>query len=204
MRGRTARRGSVLMEFVLSMPLMITLIFLVVQFAQIWTVRQVVAYSAFCATRSMLSAAPSEWSSAKPKSMRCDHRAAARALAWVNIYSPAGGGKRVPGWGTVPQSASVDDRVEVESSHSAGEYATSKVTFKFPLLVPVAGQMISYLAKNRAEDAKYSKIGSPTLMWSGEEELFEKIPYIELTERCVLPLPFDPSAQPANAYAISE
>ena len=38
MSSAYARRGSVLMEFVVSMPVLVTLVFLVLQFAQIWTV----------------------------------------------------------------------------------------------------------------------------------------------------------------------
>ncbi|MBO7482716.1 MAG: pilus assembly protein [Kiritimatiellae bacterium] len=198
MTARGTRKGSVLMEFVLSMPIMITLIFLVVQFAQVWTARQMVSYAAFCATRSMLSANPKEWQNGG-KTSRCDHVAASRVLAWVNIYGP-GDTMMVPGWGKIPQSSSVDDRLEVESNHVEGQYATSKVKYKFPLLIPVAGQMVSYLAQHSANEAKYMSSGTPETMWSGEEELFDDVPYIELTETCVLPLPYDPSSQPENAY----
>ena len=199
MTFRAGKRGSVLMEFVVSMPVLLTLVFLVVLFAQIWTVRQMVAYSAFCAARSMLSAGPAEWSAGKAKTSRCDHVAASRVLAWVNEYGP-GAGKKVPGWGDIPESAGVDDRLEVASTFVAGQYASSKVVYRFPLLVPVAGQMVSFLAKHSADESRYMAIGSPSLMWSGEEELFGGVPYIELTETCVLPLPYDPSAQPMNAY----
>ena len=54
--ARTKRRGSVLMEFVMTMPLLMMLVMLVLQFALIVTARQLVAYAAFCAARSTLSA----------------------------------------------------------------------------------------------------------------------------------------------------
>ncbi len=200
MSSAYARRGSVLMEFVVSMPVLVTLVFLVLQFAQIWTVRQLVSYSAFCATRSLLSAGPHEWAAGKAKASRCDHAAASRVLAWVNEFGRGGGAKSVPGWGEIPESAGVDNRLEVESSFVPGQYASSKVVYRFPLLVPVAGQMISFLARHSADESRYMEIGSPSLMWSGEEELFDGVPYIELTETCVLPLPFDPTAQPGMAY----
>ena len=202
MTARRGRIGSVMMEFVIAMPVLVVLVMLVVQFAQLWTVRQMVSYSAFCAARSTLSANPAEWSSAKPKAGRCDHAAAARVLSWVALFgSGAGaGGKDVPGWGEIPESDRIDSRIEVKSEHVAGQYASSTVVFKFPMLVPVAGQMISFLAKRPADGSRYMGMDSPSLMWSGEEELFDGVPYIELTETCVLPLPFDPAAQPQNSY----
>ena len=232
------KKGSILMEFVLTMPILFMLIMLVLQFAQIMVVRQFVAYAAFCSTRSMLCSNPSEFDSKNPKQFQCTHQAARRVLAWVNIfgtpetahlrgweegYAEVGAGDfsdigdkstesyvtmmygssethdvLVPGWGQIPESNSIDRRLEVEYGPRGfdgrfapnGKYAYSTVRYKFPLLIPIAGQMISFLAKHSAEESLYVKSKASMSGWTGEEELFDGVPYIELTETCVLPLPY--------------
>lgn len=240
MKGVNQRTGSMLMEFVISMPILVMLIMLVIQFAQIWTIRQYVVYSAFCAARSLLSANLEEWSTFRDKKERCDHAAARRALAWVTILgtrssdhlrsfetadSNVGAGDfsdtsdkskfqfvtlirgdlgthdvMVPGWGQVNKSNSVDQRLNVKSSIVSCQYAKSSVSFKFPLLIPIAGQMISWFAKHRAEDSDFIKKNMELTGWTGEEETFDGFPYIELKETCVLPLPYSPARLPLNAY----
>lgn len=250
MNGRAARphaaadcRGSMLLEFVLTMPILFMLIMLILQFAQIMVVRQFVAYAAFCSTRSMLCSNPSEWDSKNPKQFQCTHQAARRVLAWVNIFgtpetahlrgseegylsvssgdfsdiqdtpltytSKLYGSKAthdvlIPGWGQIPESNSVDRRLEVECGPKIpnGKYAYSTVRYKFPLLIPVAGQMISFLAKHSADESLYMR--SKTLMpgWTGEQELFDGVPFIELTETCVLPLPYSTANLPGNAFGV--
>lgn len=236
------KKGSMLLEFVLTMPTLFMLIMLVLQVAQILVVRPFVAYAAFCSTRSMLCANRGEWNPKNDKQFQCTHQAARRALAWVNIFGtpetadlrgweeealepkPSAfsdidgtpiyyttkiyGSKKtkdvtVPGWGQIPASNSVDDRLDVDVESEGlgvfpGRYAASKVTYKFPLLIPVAGQMISFLARHSAEESLYVK--SKTLMpgWTGEQELFHGVPYIELTETCVLPLPYSPDKLPGG------
>ena len=239
MKGVNQRTGSMLMEFVISMPILVMLIMLVIQFAQIWTVRQCVAYSAFCAARSLLSANPVEWSTLRAKKERCDHAAARRVLSWVTMLGTRSSDRlrsfetadssvesaydkskfqfvtlirgdlgthdvMVPGWGQVNESNSIDMRLNVESWPRDGldyqGYAKSTVSFKFPLLIPIAGQMVSWLAKHRAEDSDFIKKNMELTGWTGEEETFDGFPYIELKETCVLPLPYSPARLPLNAY----
>ena len=240
MNGAPDRRGSMLLEFVLTMPILFILIMLILQFAQIMVVRQFVAYAAFCSTRSMLCSNPFEWDSRNPKSFQCTHQAARRALAWVNIfgtpetanmrgwdegYASVGSGDfsdigdkttesfvttlygskatqdvLVPGWGQIPESNSVDRRLEVECGPQIpnGKYAYSTVRYKFPLLIPVAGQMISFFTKHSADESLYMKSKTPPPGWTGEQELFDGVPYIELTETCVLPLPYSTANLPGG------
>ncbi len=109
----------------------------------------------------------------------------------------------VPGWGQVPESNSVDRRLKVEADPESGKgkYAAATVRYKFPLLIPVAGQMISFFAKNSVFDSQYMKNKDLTVGgWTGEEELFDGVPYIELKETCVLPLPYSTANLPENAF----
>ena len=219
------KKGSMLLEFVLTMPILIMLIMFVIQFAQIMVVRQFVAYAAFCSTRSMLCSNPSEWDpELNPKKERCTHQAARRVLAWVNIFgtpktahlrgweektlksfnpstfsdidnTPLSyttrvyGSKKthdvvVPGWGQIPESNSVDDRLEVDVMQKQGKYVASTVKYKFPLLIPGAGQMISAWVNES----------------DGKQALFHGVPFITLTETCVLPLPYSTANLPTSAF----
>ena len=207
-------RGSVLMEFVLTMPILITLIMLILQFSQIWVARQMVAYSAFCAARSMLSCNPAEWA-IKNSMENGAYQAARRALSWVTIMgksdtnhlrgwdeetrslgtfsdigettisyattiygSSATHDVLVPGWGQVPESNSVDIRLELNPRIVQGRYASAEVKYKFPLLMPVVAQLVA----------------------TGKCDGF---PCIDLTETCVLPLPYSTAQLPLKAYDYS-
>lgn len=236
------KKGSMLMEFVLVMPILFMLIMLIIQFAQIMVVRQFVAYAAFCSTRSMLCSNPSEWSPLNPKKQRCTHQAARRVLAWVNIFGDPDTADRrgweeetrslgkfsdlgettityttviygskgthdvlVPGWGQIPESNSVDVRLNVESGPLIpnGRYAYSTVKYDFPLLIPVAGQMIGFFMHHSASESKYMKSKGLPPGWLDdlpEDEKIHGMPYITLTETCVLPLPYSTANLPVNAF----
>lgn len=238
------KRGSMLMEFVLVMPILFMLIMLIIQFAQIMVVRQFVAYAAFCSTRSMLCSNPTEWDPQKPKKQRCDHQAARRVLAWVNIFGTpetaylrswdedylsisAGGfsdvtdepiaftttiyGSKythdvlVPGWGQIPESNSVDRRLDVTPGISPGKCAWSTVKYNFPLLVPVAGQMIGFFMHHSADESKYMKSKGLPPGWLDDlpdDEMLDGVPYITLTETCVLPLPYSTARLPGNPLGV--
>ena len=229
------RPGSMLMEFVLTMPILVVLIMLILQFAQLWLVREVVSYAAFCAARSTLCVVPMEQSDAAKK-------AAMQVLAWVNAFGGSNGGTgskgtydagamsdikagyefdyyegtaddsgnlKIPGWGGVPESSGLSDRVKVEldilsTARNIGgkKPVASAVTvkYKFPMLVPIAGQMISYLAKNSASESQYVKSEDLMPGWTGEEETFDGVPYIELVETGVVPMPYSTANFPFMAY----
>ena len=247
MVGRSSsdsRCGSMLMEFVLTMPVLFMLIMLILQFAQIMVVRQFVAYAAFCSTRSMLCSNPDEWDVKKPKKLRCTHQAARRVLAWVNIFGdPATANLRsreegylsvgsgdfsdvqgenlsyttiaygskethdvlVPGWGQIPESNSIDRRLDVDCGPKTpnGKYAYSTVKYKFPLLIPVAGQMIGFFMHHSADESQYMKSKDMPPGWIdslSEDEMLDGMPYITLTETCVLPLPHSTASLPISAF----
>ena len=238
---RDRRNGSMLMEFVLTMPILFMLIMLILQFAQIMVVRQFVAYAAFCSTRSMLCSNPTEWALKNSKN-NCAFQAARRVLAWVNIFGTpetahlrgweegylsvgsgdfsdvpgenlsyttiAYGSKAthdvlVPGWGQIPESNSIDRRLEVSPGVNPGKCAWSTVTYKFPLLIPVAGQMIGFFMHHSAAESQYMKSKDLPPGWLDnlpENEMVDGMPYITLTETCVLPLPYSTARLPVNAF----
>lgn len=244
MKSPWHRRGSMMVEFVLVMPILFMLIMGVLQFAQIMTARQFVAYAAFCSARSMLCSNPTEWALKNSKN-NCAYQAARRALSWVTLlgtsetsnlrgveeeeldfgvndfvdigidlgretYTTTMYGDSathdviVPGWGQVPESNSVDIRLNVTSGVSQGKCVWSKVQYKFPLVFPVVGQMISWFAKgNSYKDSRYLKNNNLAAGgWTGEEELLDGVPYIELTETCVLPMPYSSASLPGNPFGV--
>ena len=111
----------------------------------------------------------------------------------------------VPGWGQIPESNSVDKRLDVDSGPKIpnGKYAYSTVTYKFPLLIPVAGQMIGFFMHHSAGESQYMKSNSLPPGWIdslSDDEMLDGMPYITLTETCVLPLPYSTDALPRNAF----
>ena len=214
------RRGSVLMEFIIVAPLMLILISMILQFAQIWIAREITAYAAYCACRSVLSAGSGADDGSNRNAELGAQRAAELACSWMclagmpgsvrkssggasetlsdipryhdrtdisteeTIFSgngaPVSGEIVIPGWGAIPGSDSAgsndnvyDDRWEQgdrrvktmiirapgyrpeSTSHDdfiwidddkVIDYALVRVKFKFPLLLPLAGRMISWFA----------------------------------------------------------
>lgn len=252
MSAKRSRTGSVLMEFILVAPLMFLLISMVLQFAHIWTARQITAYAAYCATRAIMAVPPGEQKNAAQKA--AEVACSWMALAGLPNAAKAGGsttksvyvGKLhnvadvsdsvdvaeggtpvldetlIPGWGSIPGSDSVSKRVSVEIVRSGtGEpFAEVTVHFKFPLVLPLAGRMISLFANNpnpsRISDDTYKVTG-----WAGEKDGNEtvmdedgnavtrtggtwgadgKFPFITLTETCILPMPYSTAKFPTGGY----
>ena len=279
-----SRRGSVLMEFIMVAPLMIILVSMLLQFSQIWLAREITAYAAYCACRSVLSAGSSREAELGAQ------RAAELACSWMclagmpnaiestesgsskevdgipkfhteNISTketvhlddgaPVPGEIIIPGWGGIPGSDSAgsndsyhegrwehgDRRVrtmiiraggyEPETKNHDGfswvesdrkvKYALVRVRFKFPLMLPLAGRMISWFVGPSSTgvlgNAGMVDYGSHELTegnnaaWRGEETVMDEngellnrsnvdwgtgflFPVIELTEYCMLPMPY--------------
>lgn len=238
-RRSGSTRGSMLLESVLVLPLLFLLIMGVLQFAHIWTARHVVAYAAYCATRATLSVHPAEWAFGGTDSVA--YKAAKSVCAWINVAGKAEslvaakgarsttGELYIPGWGFVPESDSLDRRLDVKVNFVnvfgvQGGLASATVTYRFPLVLPVAGSIISWFAKNdvkKTDDGKGPQynLGSG---WTGEavvlddEKKFIKrrtkdgnlqlnylekgvFPYIELTETCYLPMPYSTANFPISS-----
>ena len=168
------KKGSVMMEFVLTMPIMIVLLMLVLQFGLIWIAREQTAYAAYCAARSSLSYAPDE-------QVKAANQAAQLALAWVNGAS-VGGEKSIPGWGDIPNSGGMEKWVSVEQTVNQG-YCVAKVTYDYPLGVPIAARLIS--AANSGKNTSIELIGG-----LADEAKKHGHYYITLEETCVLPIPY--------------
>jgi hypothetical protein len=210
-------RGSILAETVLVMPLLLLLIFGVIQFALIWTAKQMTAYAAFCATRAIMVVPPSEQENAA--------KAAANvALSWMCLaYDPKNyndKGVVIPGWGKVsrysrgsnndpdPEYDNLRVITEVTSTGVEEPDAAVKVTFRYPLLIP--GMAINRIVGNSenltADDMKVDmRNDTPNFydQWKkavGNPALIDGWPYITLTETCVLPMPYSTVNFPKGGF----
>jgi hypothetical protein len=217
------------MEFVLVAPLVIILVSMILQFAHIWTARQVTAYAAYCAARATMVVPKEEKKTAAKK-------AAELACAWMSLAGLPGstGGQEVmiKGWGTIPGSDSAGVRVKADvrsyGGPDDGNVAMVKVEFKFPLLLPLAGRMISYFVKQGEDnpgsgDLDPHDYGSHSLAegnnpaWSGQEAVMDesgvihyregatfaadgRFPAITLTDTCVLPMRYSAQKMRSGVY----
>jgi hypothetical protein len=203
--------GSAMMEFVLVMPLLFVMIMGVLQIAHIWMARQVVHYAAYCAARSTLTANHVQF-----RDQSVATAAALRVCAWIAFDDGEGSTQdvEIPGWGTIPFSGSVKKRTRVVTGYTDSEYmgmlgscpwqTRAVVEFDFALLMPVAGQMMSYLFKQDT-DTVIQKIRSgeisvkPGVGWTGQEEKKNySYPYITLKEMCILPKPYSTAIYPLS------
>ena len=195
---RDRRCGSILAETVLVMPLLLLLIFGIIQFALIWTAKQMTAYAAFCATRAIMVVPPAE-------QQKAAEDAAKAALSWMCI-ADGGAGARVviPGWGAIPGSGSADSRVTANilpnGDGTSDPIAAVKVKFKYPLLIP--GMSVNKIIGNSKRGQLVSSsdfYGNLNTLASKPDEI-SGWPYIELIETCVLPMPYSTKNFPTGGF----
>jgi hypothetical protein len=186
-----------MMEFVLVMPLLFVLIMGVVQIAQIWTARLVTHYAAFCAARATLTTN----STVLLLPGNPAAQAARQVCAWMAASDEGGNEADVPGWGEVPHSAELSKRVRVlplSGGWIGAEWLSgARVEFDFPLLIPVAGTMMGYLAKHGNEGTDFNLVSG----WTGQKDYGAyNGPYITLTETVWLPKPYKTANYPIALF----
>ena len=127
-----SERGSMLMETVVVMPLLIMLILGALQMAHIHIARQVVSYAAYAAARATL---PVE----KSKEKEAAEKAARRVLCWL-VATPDSmhDGVLMPD----PEAKAVKDRIlEFDLKQNTWDREV-EIRFAFPLVMPLAAQVI--------------------------------------------------------------
>ena len=198
------KRGSILAETVLVMPLLLLLIFGVIQFALIWTAKQMTAYAAFCATRAIMVVPDGE-------KLDAARKAAKVALSWMCMADQGENGVSIPGWGKVNGSGSVDRRVIITRNDLlvTGEnnpVAAVEVHFRYPLLIP--GMAVNKVLASAATANGAQTIGGTpdfyrdlsTAAGNPDTSIDGFWPWIELSEKCVLPMPYSTAAFPKDGF----
>ena len=202
---RYLRRGTVLMESVLALPILTLLIFAIAQFALIFYAQMVTHYAAYNAARAALVYHPAEYSSNGRffASKGPCWEAAVSSLSWVSSSVDGGGGSlraAIPGWGVIPNSSHVENQVRIDAGKSA-EGGDSEpcikilLTFDFPLHVPVIGKMISYMLNTTGDEDMWTPTG-----WSPDADRYAAAEaaahptmqgdFIRLHAYCALPKPW--------------
>lgn len=162
------RRGTVLMESVLVLPLLSVLILATVQFALVWYAQIMTHYAAYNAARAALVYHPAEYSDNGVffSSRGPCWEAAVTTLSWVSS-SVGGGGSMyavIPNWGVVPCSSHIENQVRLDPNactegRSDEPCIKIRLTFDFPLHVPVIGKMIAYALNTTGDEDMWSPTG---------------------------------------------
>lgn len=173
--------GVVMLEFLLAFPLVLTLIFAVVQFSHLWVARQIVHYAAYCAARSMLVVHADEYEQA-------GKQAAIQVCKWIAI------GKRsdetdsaIPGYGTVPGSGGVGRKTRVECE-SEEWLVGATVNFDFALITPIVGPMLAWAMNPWDNEHPWQEDRGASGVRYEDDAL--EFPHITISETVWLPKPF--------------
>ena len=183
LRSTAQAHGSVMLEFVLAFPLILTLMLACMQFAHMWMAKQVVHYAAFCAARAALVCHTAEYDQA-------GGQAAEQVCAWI-VHGRSEGeqDKRLPGWGTIPDSGGVRRKTKTTVEAVGRWNVRATVTHDFALLFPLVGPMIGWGVNPWASGQEYvAQHDDPTGNIGGTDMV--RYPHIRFTEVVVLPKPY--------------
>ncbi len=180
MKLLTETSGSVLMETVLVMPLFLSMVMGALQFAHIYIAKQVVNYAAYSAARATLSVHKADERTKAEESAK-------RILSWLIL--PA---EKETNGVLMPDYADGDMQshmmsVSIDKDTDSQWIKTAEVKFAFPLVFPIAAQIIRWGMNLPAYDFSATRQGGNTtdLAIAGNQT-----PHIILTERCALPKPY--------------
>ncbi len=185
-----AEQGSMLVEAVICLPVVLVLVLGCMQIAHIWMARQVVQYAAFAAARSLLTVPNSRHFTAVQPGGDA-HKAAAAVCAWIALSQrPGATPVRVPGWGGIPGSGGIDEKLRLELKQPAGEWVpVVTVNFDFPMVIPVAGPIIGWAVNPWQENQEWlERKADVTGNTHGGESV--RYPYIRFRESAALSKPY--------------
>ena len=199
-----------MMETVIVMPIMLLLIFGIIQFAHIWIARQMVAYAAFCATRAIMVVPPdsNDGEGEEREQTNAAEKAAEMALSWINFAGSDGNPVMIPGWGAVggSETSSSEKRIKVQIVSKGSEtdkpVAAVQVTFKFPLMIPamavnkIIASAASGLMSSGASGDFYADLDAA----AGSPDTIDGWPCLKMKEVCVLPMPYSTANFPKGAF----
>lgn len=174
-----------MLEFVLAFPVIMTLILACMQFAHMWTARQVVRYAAFCAARAALVCERGEY-------QKAGQQAAEQVCAWIVLGKRAGEqDKRVPGWGVIPGSGAVRRKTKVKMEQIDRWNVKATVTHDFALVFPLVGPMIGWGMDPwaRSHSQRYLEQHADATGNIGKSDMV-KWPHVRFTETAVLTKPY--------------
>ena len=183
-RAAGAASGTVMLEFVLAFPLILTLMLACMQFAHMWMAKQVVHYAAFCAARAALVCEKGEYEKA-------GQQAAEQVCAWI-VHGRTDGeqDKRIPGWGAIPDSGGVKRKTKARIEDVGRWNVKATVTHDFALLFPLVGPMIGWVMNPWASGQEYVEQQPVDTTGNIGQSDMVYYPHLRFTESVVLPKPY--------------
>ena len=185
--------GSIMMESVVLLPVVLLVLMAAVQFAHIFFARQITRYAAYSAARSgRVALTPA---AARENALK----AARQACSMLALSAPAGNNGSpyaLPWLGEVAGSQNLDEKISVNCSPEGspdGAFAT-EVVMNFPLVVPVVNSFLSGLLKFR-DEVNPEPVGgvTPDIIQDGTLRSFARVsegdifPHITIKSRALLP-----------------
>ncbi len=189
------RSGTVLMETVLCLPLLLMLITGIWQFARIWEARLFTRYAAYNAARAALVYNVEDYaevgadggiSKFKPNEGPV-WLAAVNTLAWMS-HSTDAGNYTLPGVGVdevYPHSGNIRSQVFIDNAGSceSNGYVKVSVKFLFPLLIPIFDGGAMWGKPSNDLELVFDPVAEPDKSFT-------------LTEACALPKPWSTRKYP--------
>lgn len=141
--------GSVMLESVMVLPILLLLIFFLIQLSFLLLAKQMTYYAAYCGARAALVYNPQDYSG----NGGVVHRAACTVLAWISQSTTGSEPLTIPsdsGEYRIPRSENIENQVSVEIQEGLQTDNTPIVTvtvnFQCPLLIPIGGRTIAWLS----------------------------------------------------------
>ena len=145
------RRGSMALEAVIVLPILIFIIFVIIQMTFVWTAHQMTLYAAYCGARAALVYNPEDYAGQfdgdDPSQWQGGgvvKRAAEHVLGWISFSHKGSSPIKLPTDSDdyeLPASDDISDQVRVKIEEGGtGDLPAVKVTvdFNYPLIVPLA------------------------------------------------------------------
>lgn len=196
---RTDDKGSMMLEAVLILPILVLFIFFLIQITFVWTAKEMTYYAAYCGARAALVYNPEDYS--KDLNGGVVKQAACSVLSWMSWSYTGASAYRVVDY-EVPLSNNIQKQVSVDIEENWDDDAlpavTVGVTFKFPLFIPFGGPVVAYFfgaGMNGVDTsgsmdynfyATNAKAAVKGLDFDSKNELYS----IPLTEYCTLAKPY--------------
>lgn len=179
--GQSAR-GTIMMEMVIVLPLLLLLFFMVLQFGQLWLVKHILAYAAYSSARAALVYNPKDYmvvlsSKSEDKlSPKYDfrfmsasgplHRNACIVLSWLEAKAGLDDFQWLP---KSSQDSTIYQRVRISGTEgpllgddtslrekaNGSPFVSVTVHYYFPLIIPMASDVLKYALAGGKSDEPY-------------------------------------------------
>lgn len=158
-------QGSVLMESILFLPVVLLSFMAAAQFAHIYLARHMIEYAAYSGARAgrLGSAAVIQTNA---------YNAAQQICSILSLTAAGASGEplTLPWFGTIEGSQSLAEKLQVTCTEDPGKSITCTVRMDFPLVVPVAREVVAGLVR-------FTEVGSKKFLTLSEHPAPDTILY---------------------------